>query len=303
VIRTPLTGRPRSQEINLSEGDSVQRADSVRNSKIKYRVPARTYSVKTPRPPLDYLSPGLRKPILITPRASVDDDDEDEKRINDILDQLDDLLDITEKMDTEIQEKMNSLKAVTNNEGDPLSLFRDFKLLGVGSAGKTYRAAHESMGEIAIKKIPLSSDNCGPLVTEISIMKSCVHPNIITYYDSYLLMEQKELWVIMEYMEYTGLTAIVDIFDQLRMIESQMAYCLRETLLGLEYIHKLQIIHRDIKSDNILISSQGAIKITDFGFSIYADGLINAAVGSPYWMAPELIKGNYYDYRVDIWRY
>jgi len=75
-------------------------------------------------------------------------------------------------------------------------------------------------------------------------------------------------------------------------------------LLGLNYIHTLDIIHRDIKSDNILISGNGAIKLTDFGFSARVDDSLNfAAVGSSYWMAPELIKRENYDKSVDIWRY
>jgi len=158
-------------------------------------------------------------------------------------------------------------------------------------------------GEVAIKKMPLSRENCEPMMTEISIMQSCCHPNIIGYFDSFLLINEKEVWLVMEYMEYTSLTFILNLYDQsIHMDESHMAYCIRETLLGLQYLHNCQIIHRDVKSDNILISTHGAIKITDFGFSVRSkDGFINDSVGSPYWMAPELILRANYDYRVDIW--
>jgi len=143
-------------------------------------------------------------------------------------------------------------------------------------------------------------DNCGPLATEISIMKRCTHPNIVTYFDSFIV-GFIELWVVMEFMEFSSLTFILNQYEELRMEEAHIAYCLRETLLGLNYIHNLDIIHRDIKSDNILISAKGVIKITDFGFSAHTDGVGNIAVGSPYWMAPELIKGTLYNNRVDIW--
>jgi serine/threonine protein kinase len=99
--------------------------------------------------------------------------------------------------------------------------------------GRTYRALHNVNGEVAIKKISLNIDNCGPLATEISIMKSCTHPNIVTYYDSFLLETENELWVVMEYMEFTSLTKIIHLFDELRMDEPHMAYCIREVIASL----------------------------------------------------------------------
>uniref|UniRef100_A0A6B2LAF7 Protein kinase domain-containing protein n=1 Tax=Arcella intermedia TaxID=1963864 RepID=A0A6B2LAF7_9EUKA len=193
------------------------------------------------------------------------------------------------------------MKEVVNNVDDPELLYSDYKLIGTGASGQTFSALYSKTSKlVAIKKMPISIDNAGPLATEISIMKTCTHPNIVEYFDSFVV-DFVELWLVMEYMRFSSLTFILNLYEELRMDEPHVAYCLRETLFGLNYIHNLDIIHRDIKSDNILISDTGCIKITDFGFSAKTDTLTHSAVGSPYWMAPELIKSNPYNNKVDIW--
>jgi len=142
-------------------------------------------------------------------------------------------LEQTEQIKSEVQQKRHELKEVVNLDGNPKELYAEFKLIGTGSFGRTFRAISKRTPEskvVAIKQIRLSIDNCGPLATEISIMKSCTHPNIITYYDSFLLDEENELWIVMEFMEYTSMTQIIHLFDELRMDEPHMAYCLREVI-------------------------------------------------------------------------
>jgi len=108
----------------------------------------------------------------------------------------------------------------------------------------------------------------------------------------------------MEFMGGGCLTDILDVFAYLQLSEEHIAYIAKETLKGLRYFHKHHRIHRDIKSDNILLGSDGSVKIADFGYAAQLTKERNnrsTIVGTPYWMAPELIKGEEYDARVDIW--
>jgi len=108
----------------------------------------------------------------------------------------------------------------------------------------------------------------------------------------------------MEYMDGGCLTEILEQFDQMQMQERHIARVCLETLKGLIYIHSLHRIHRDIKSDNILMSLNGEIKLADFGYAAQLTKQKqkrNTIVGTPYWMAPELIRGQSYDTKVDVW--
>eukprot|EP01126_Amoeba_proteus_P019671 TRINITY_DN2019_c0_g1_i4.p1 TRINITY_DN2019_c0_g1~~TRINITY_DN2019_c0_g1_i4.p1 ORF type:complete len:258 (+),score=56.45 TRINITY_DN2019_c0_g1_i4:841-1614(+) len=140
------------------------------------------------------------------------------------------------------------------------------------------------------------------LVTEIAMMKTLSHPNIVKYIDSYIV-EQK-LWVVMEFMGGGSLTDILDLFPNLQMTESEIALIMLECLKALEYIHRMHRIHRDIKSDNILLDTNGSVKLADFGYTVQlteAKNKRNTTIGTPYWEAPEVITGDPYDSKVDIW--
>jgi len=155
---------------------------------------------------------------------------------------------------------------------------------------------------VAIKKMALNPSNMKLLVSEIRIMKESHHENIVDYNESYI--QDGKLWVAMEYMGGGCLTEILEQFEHCQMSEAQIAYTAMETLRGLMYIHSLHRIHRDIKSDNILIGSNGEVKIADFGYAAQLTqqkSKRNTIVGTPYWMAPELIRGQNYDTKVDIW--
>jgi serine/threonine protein kinase len=119
--------------------------------------------------------------------------------------------------------------------------------------------------KIAIKKMPLSAQNMKMLVTEIYIMKESQHPAIVAYYDSFVADDQ--IWVAMEMMGGGCLTEILDQFEAVQLTEAQIAFTCRQVLSGLSYIHSCHRIHRDIKSDNILIGGDGSVKIADFGYA------------------------------------
>lgn len=187
--------------------------------------------------------------------------------------------------------------------GDPDVLFPDMKKIGEGAAGEifltTYSVTHT---QVAAKKMTLNQQNTKLLATEISIMKKSRHPNIVEYFDSYL--KGDKLWVVMEYMDGGCLTEILEQFDNVKLTEREIAYVCACTLRALGYIHSLHRIHRDIKSDNLLLNTRGEVKVADFGYAAQLTQQKqkrNTIVGTPYWMAPEVIRGQTYDTKVDMW--
>jgi len=156
--------------------------------------------------------------------------------------------------------------------------------------------------QVAVKKMAINPENLKLLCTEINIMKTSRHSNIVEFIDCFIV-DNTQLWIVMELMDGC-LTDVLEQFPKVALDESQIALVCRETLKSLAYIHKNHRIHRDIKSDNILLNGKGEIKIADFG---YAAQLTQekqkrrTVVGTPYWMAPELIRGHDYGQKVDIW--
>ncbi len=145
------------------------------------------------------------------------------------------------------------------SEGDPREIYRGFTKIGQGASGGVY-TGHErgSNRLVAIKQMNLEQQPKKDLIiNEILVMKESIHPNIVNFIDSYLC--GGELWVIMEFMEGGSLTDVVT-FNI--MTEGQIASVCRETLKGLQHLHSKGVIHRDIKSDNILLSLDGNIKLS-----------------------------------------
>jgi serine/threonine protein kinase len=112
--------------------------------------------------------------------------------------------------------------------------------------------------------------------------------------------------MVMEYMDVGALTDLIGEEPQFRMTEPEIARVACDVLTALAFLHAADRIHRDVKSDNILINSRGEIKLADFGRAAQltdASPKRNSVVGTPYWMAPELIRGEPYDVKVDIWSF
>ncbi|XP_065087560.1 mitogen-activated protein kinase kinase kinase kinase 3 isoform X2 [Ochlerotatus camptorhynchus] len=177
--------------------------------------------------------------------------------------------------------------------------------IGSGTYGDVYKAKKLQSNELAaIKVIKLEpGDDIQIIQQEIVMMRDCRHPNIISYYGSYL--RHDKLWICMEYCGGGSLQDIYQVTGPLT--ELQIAYMCRETLLGLSYLHSMGKIHRDIKGANILLTEKGDVKLADFGVSAQITATINkrrSFIGTPYWMAPEVAaverKGGY-NHLCDIW--
>ncbi|WEW58178.1 signal transducing kinase of the PAK [Emydomyces testavorans] len=185
--------------------------------------------------------------------------------------------------------------------GDPTRKYRNLNKIGQGASGGVFTAYENGTNRcVAIKQMNLELQPKKDLIiNEILVMKDSKHKNIVNFMDSFL--HGGDLWVVMEYMEGGSLTDVVT-FNI--MTEGQIAAVCRETLNGLQHLHSKGVIHRDIKSDNILLSLEGNIKLTDFGFCAQineSQNKRNTMVGTPYWMAPEVVTRKEYGRKVDIW--
>ncbi|XP_047531792.1 serine/threonine-protein kinase hippo isoform X2 [Vanessa atalanta] len=183
----------------------------------------------------------------------------------------------------------------------PEEVFDIICKLGEGSYGSVYKALHKESGQVlAIKQVPVDTD-LQEIIKEISIMQQCDSPYVVKYYGSYF--KNTDLWIV---MEYCGAGSVSDIMRLRKktLSEDEIATILCDTLKGLEYLHRRRKIHRDIKAGNILLNTEGHAKLADFGVAGQLTDTMakrNTVIGTPFWMAPEVIQEIGYDCVADIW--
>ncbi|XP_063055640.1 serine/threonine-protein kinase 3-like [Engraulis encrasicolus] len=183
----------------------------------------------------------------------------------------------------------------------PEEVFDMLEKLGEGSYGSVYKAIHKESGQVvAIKQVPVESD-LQEIIKEISIMQQCDSPYVVKYYGSYF--KNTDLWIV---MEYCGAGSVSDLIRARNktLSEDEIATILKSTLKGLEYLHFMRKIHRDIKAGNILLNSEGHAKLADFGVAGQLTDTMakrNTVIGTPFWMAPEVIQEIGYNCVADIW--
>ncbi|CAK6974482.1 serine/threonine-protein kinase 4-like [Scomber scombrus] len=183
----------------------------------------------------------------------------------------------------------------------PEEVFDVLEKLGEGSYGCVFKAHYKETGEIvAIKQVPVESD-LQEIIKEISIMQQCNSPHVVRYYGSYF--KKNDLWIVMEYCGAGSVSDIIRLRNK-TLTEDEIAAILQCTLKGLEYLHFMRKIHRDIKAGNILLNTEGHAKLADFGVAGQLTDTMakrNTVIGTPFWMAPEVIQEIGYNCVADIW--
>ncbi|XP_014358578.2 serine/threonine-protein kinase 4 isoform X1 [Papilio machaon] len=203
-----------------------------------------------------------------------------------------------ERMTSQGELKKLSEESLTRQ---PEEVFDIICKLGEGSYGSVYKALHKESGQVlAIKQVPVDTD-LQEIIKEISIMQQCDSPYVVKYYGSYF--KNTDLWIV---MEYCGAGSVSDIMRLRKktLSEDEIATILIDTLKGLEYLHRRRKIHRDIKAGNILLNTEGHAKLADFGVAGQLTDTMakrNTVIGTPFWMAPEVIQEIGYDCVADIW--
>ncbi|ESN96616.1 hypothetical protein HELRODRAFT_156036 [Helobdella robusta] len=198
---------------------------------------------------------------------------------------------------------------------DPAGYFDLIEVVGNGTYGQVYKGKHTKTGKLAaIKVMNVTEDEVEEIKLEINVLKRYSHHrNIATYYGAFIKKsstgKDDQLWLVMEFCGAGSITDLIRSTKSNSLREEWIAYLCREILRGLAHLHNNKVIHRDIKGQNVLLTDEAEVKLVDFGVSAQLDktvGRRNTFIGTPYWMAPEVIACNEnpdaaYDHKSDLW--
>eukprot|EP00936_MAST-01D_sp_MAST-1D-sp1_P001983 g1983.t1 len=185
---------------------------------------------------------------------------------------------------------------------NPEDIFDIIDKIGEGSYGSVHKARNKRTQRIvAVKVLVVDNDGGDELQREIEILKQCSHSCIVSYYGQYVTA--REIWIEMEYCSAGSVTDLIQATQQ-PLPEKLIAAICSFVLEGLQYLHNTEIIHRDVKAGNILLTEDGMAKLADFGVSAQVTSTMSkrmTVIGTPFWMAPEVIQETRYDGKADVW--
>ncbi|KAA1477757.1 Pkinase-domain-containing protein [Dentipellis sp. KUC8613] len=201
------------------------------------------------------------------------------------------------------------MAAQTSSAVSVRQIYQCVEQVGKGAFGSVHKGRHIPSGKVvAIKIVDLDSEDADDDVLsmqrEVALLTQLRGgPNIINYYGCFL--DGPRVWIIMDYADGGSVRDFIENSPSEGIEEKFAVIITREVLVGLAYLHKCAVIHRDIKAANVLVTSTGKVLICDFGVSaILATtvGKRNTFIGTPFWMAPEIAAPSpSYDTKADIW--
>lgn len=184
--------------------------------------------------------------------------------------------------------------------------YEPVKLLGKGSYGRVDLCKRKSNGElVAVKKIKFGTmtvQERKKAFEEVKLLSELQHPNIVGYRESF--QESNSLYIVMEYLDWGDLEKKIEQRGISKFPEKEVLFIFVQILSAITYLHRRNILHRDIKPQNIFLASSGIVKLGDFGVAKALNSgfdLAKTVIGTPFYLAPEIWDSRPYNCAADIW--